>query len=165
MFPVIGLGFLVLGVLFLLSILLSPDGWQWWLNAKTLHGREQDGIVYYSYRGMNYAVNDPDSLRQGSHLVYLIPSKPYAGELNETGNRVFDWAVTGGPVFVAAGFVAWGFRRRTQINRRKTTDGKDSEGTFGEGLDRTTVRRLIAEQNSGGQSRAAPPATRSRPQN
>jgi hypothetical protein len=163
MFPGIGLGFLVLGLVLLVSILLTPDGWEWWLNAKTVPGHEQDGIVYYSYRGTNYAVNDPDSLRTGPHPVYLISSKPYAAELTETGTRVFDWAVTGGPVLVAAGFVAWGFRRRSQMNRRNTVGANDSQAPFGGGLDSPTVRRLIAEQKSGGQTRPAPPANRGLP--
>jgi hypothetical protein len=163
MFSGIGLGFLVLGLVFLVSILLTPDGWQWWLNAKTVHGHEQDGIVYYSYRGTNYTVNDPNSLRTGTHPVYLISSKPYAPQLTETGTQVFDWTVTGGPVLVAAGFVAWGFRRRSQMNRRNTIDAKDSQATFGGGLDSPTVRRLIAEQKSGGPTRPAPPANRGRP--
>jgi hypothetical protein len=147
-FPWIGLGFLVVSVLFLMSILLTPDGWQWWLNAKTVHGSEQDGIVYYTYGGTNYAVNDPDSLGTGPRVVYLISSKPWAGALTDTGNRVLDWTVTGGPVLVATGFVAWGFRRRSHINRRRT-DANHPEATFGEGLDSGVVRRLIAEQNSG----------------
>ena len=163
-FPWIGLGFVVLSVLFVASILLSPDGWQWWLTAKTVHGSEQDGLVYYTYGGSNYAVSDPNSLRTGSRTVYVISSNPSAGALSDAGT-ILDWTVTAGPVVVAAGFVAWGFRRRSQINRRHAARQNGVEGTSGGGLDSETVRRLIAEQKTGGQRRTTPSTATQDPPN
>jgi len=41
----VALIFVVIGTAFVGSILLSPGGWQWWLDTKAVHGSEHDGIV------------------------------------------------------------------------------------------------------------------------
>ena len=141
-FSVIGLVFGVAASAFVASILLSPGGWQWWLDTKTVHGMERDGIVYYSYRGGNYTVDDQGSDRTGPRTVYLIPSQPSNAVLSETPTQVLDLGLTGGLYLVGCGFVAAGFLRR----RRTMHD--DRRGSFGRGLDHATIERLLAEQRA-----------------
>ena len=144
--------FAILGTVFLVLILLSPGGWQWWMEVKTIHGQERDGVVFYSYRGQSYTADDLDSQRSGPRLVYVIPSDPSNGALKTRANQIFDWSITAGPYLVAVGLVAAGLvhKRRNQ----KVASGL-SEG-FGTGLDEDTIHRLLAQQQADSQTRRPP---------
>jgi hypothetical protein len=131
----------------------GPFSW----TANSVHGTEQDGIVYYTYHGASYTVDDAGSRRSGSRTVYVIPSKPGDAELMVTGTRIVDWTTTGGPLLVAAGFLTWGFTRKSRNSRRRAS-ASQSGPSFGEGLDRQAVRQLLAQQKASGQQRAVPPS-------
>jgi hypothetical protein len=157
-FPWIGLAFAVVGILFLASILMSPGGWQWWMDAKAVHGNEQSGVIYYSYRGVSYSVVDPNSTGSSPRTVYVVASDPGNADLHSaTATVVLDWTITGGPLIVGASFLAFGFLRRTSTSRMRRGVGDRPGQSFGDGLDSETVERLLANQRADGQIRAAPP--------
>ena len=148
-FPWIGLAFGVVGLAFFASILLTPGGWQWWMDAQAVQGTEQNGIISYSYRGTTNSIDDPNSFRTGNRTVYLIPSDPSNAELHNAGNLILDWGTTGGPLLLGTGFVIAGFIRKNQNSRkRRQAAGNSSAASFGMGLDSETVRRLIEGQKA-----------------
>jgi hypothetical protein len=153
--PWAGFVFAVVGVVFLILILLSPDGWQWWMDVKTVHAQEQNGIVSYSYRGHDYTIDDIGSLRSGPRVVYLIPSDPADGALKTRFNRTFDWSITAGPLLIAVVFVSAGFVHKGLNRRRLDAARSSSEGSYGLGLDEDTIRRLLAQQKKEEQGRRA----------
>ncbi len=126
---------------FLGSILLTPHGWQWWLDAKTVPGHEQGGLVYYSYQGANYAIPDPHPHGGGPRTVYLIAADPTSGKLKNTPTEVLDWAVTAGPAAIGVGLALAGFARRRSRRRPRLHVADD---TFGMGLPSDVVRKLTA---------------------
>jgi len=158
--PWAGFVFAVVGVVFLVLLLLSPDGWQWWMDVKTVHGQEQSGVVSYSYRGLHYTVDDVGSLRSGPRLVYLIPSDPADGALKVRANQIFDWSITAGPLLIAVAFVSAGFVHKSRNRRRLDAARSSSQGAYGLGLDEETIRRLLAQQKDAGQSRPQSPSKR-----
>jgi hypothetical protein len=148
-FPWIGLAFVVGAAAFLASILLTPGGWGRWQDATAVHGTERNGIVYYTYRGVNYTVDDVGTTRNGTHTVYVVASQAWNGQLDD--EAILDWTVTIGPCVVGAAFVSYGIIRR---NRRRRGGGKYKAGVHGGGLDPDTVQRLLAQQRADGQHRA-----------
>jgi hypothetical protein len=155
-FSWIAIGFVIVGILFLASILLTPGAWQWWMTAKAVHGSEQNGIVYYTYHGRKYTVDDVGSVRSGPRTVYVNPSKPADAEVTVTGTRILDWTVTGGPLLVAAGFLTWGFTHKNR-NRRRRAAASSHGSSYGSGLDRDAVRQLLAQQKASGRQGTSPP--------
>lgn len=126
--PWAGFVFAILGTVFLVLILLSPGGWQWWMDVKVVHGQERGGVVFYSYRGQSYTADDLDSQRSGPRLVYVIPSDPSNGALKARANQIFDWSITAGPYLVAIVFVAAGFVHKKRIRPRDLTGTADTAG-------------------------------------
>jgi hypothetical protein len=156
-FPWIGLAFGVVGLAFFASILLTPGGWQWWMDAKAVQGTEQNGIISYSYRGATNSIDDPNSFRTGNRTVYLLPSDPSNAELHNAGNVILDWGTTGGPLLLGTGFVIAGFIRKNHNSRRRRRVAVNSSAaSFGAGLDSETVRRLIADQKGDRRNRPVP---------
>jgi hypothetical protein len=149
--------FVILGTLFIVLILLSPGGWQWWMDVNTVHGQERDGVVFYSYRGQSYTADDLDSQRSGPRLVFLVPSDPSDGALKVRANQIFDWSITAGPYAVAVAFVAAGFVHK---RRNQKAASSLSAGGYGSGLDEDTIHRLLARQRAEGQAPRPPGGTR-----
>lgn len=113
-------GTLVFGLAMLLAVLLSPHGWQWWLDTHQVRGRESDGIVAYSYGGQTWTIDDSKSpTRSGPRTVYVIAAAPNDGTLQNTPTVILDWTVIGGPGLIGAGLLAFGFVRRSQSRRRQ----------------------------------------------
>jgi hypothetical protein len=135
--------FALVGVAFLGSVLLSPGGWQWWLDAKAVHGTERDGIVFYSYGGTSYTVDDVGSSRNGPRTVYVIPSEPSNAALEEAPTQFLDWGMTAVPLVLAAGLVVVGLAKKRTADRERR---RQAPGAFGAGLGRGTLDRLLEEQ-------------------
>ncbi|HEX4863358.1 MAG TPA: hypothetical protein VFV02_04750 [Acidimicrobiales bacterium] len=143
-FSGLALGFFVLGFVLLLSILLTPHGWQWWLDAKSVPGHEQDGIVSYSFKGQPWTIDDPGSAATGPRTVYVIAADPADGTLTNTSTVVLDWSVTSGPAAIGLGLLALGFRRRSRVRRRQlATD--PSSSAYGQGIPSEVIRKIRSE--------------------
>jgi len=88
----------------------SSSALQW---TGTAHrGTERDGIVFYSFGGRDYTLDDPGSTRTGERTLYLDPSRPADAVLPSLGDRVLDIGTVGVPYLVAIGFLLAGWRRR-----------------------------------------------------
>ena len=149
-FSALGFAALALGLVMLMSILLSPHGWQWWLDAKAVHGQELDGVVHYSFNGQSWGVDDPHSQTgNGPRTVYVIAADPAHGALVNTPTVIIDWAIVGGPGIVGAGLLAFGFVRRSQIRQRQSQMHKAGYDTHGEGIPSTLVRAIVAAREQG----------------
>jgi len=98
--------------------------------------------------GVTYSIDDVGSDRTGTRTVFVIPSQPGDGSLHALATQIVDWALTGGPYVVAAGFLAIGLRKR-RMDRRKGT------ASFGVGLDQALVAHLLSDRRS---STDEPPA-------
>ena len=149
--PWVGLAVAVAGTFFLGSILVTPGEWQWWLQAKAVHGNEVHGIVTYTYHGVAYTIDDLQSARSGPRTVYLVPSNPANGEATgHTENQIVDWSSTLG-AYVAAGlFVAGGFVRKRRLDSKlAAARGDTPRETFGQGLDPDVMTQLLERQRRG----------------
>ena len=134
-----------LAPLLLLSILLTPHGWQWWLDAHQVSGSEQNGIVSYSYQGQNWTIDDSGSAsRTGPRTVYVIAADPSAGALSNTSTVIVDWALVSGPVLIGAGVLALGLRRSG--SRRRRSNDQEALG-YGQGLPSELVRKITADRH------------------
>ncbi len=152
--PWVGFVFALLGTLLFFSILMSAGGWQWWMDVKALPASEHSGVVFYSYQGHSYSVDDPNSTRTGPRTVYIIASDPSDGELHARVNQIFDWTITAGPYLVATVFVAAGFARKNRNRRRLVRAQEDpTQVSYGTGLDDETTQRLLAQQRADGRLR------------
>ena len=109
----------VIGLALFGSILISPHGWQWWMDVRSVQGHEQDGIVYYSVGGAHQTIADQNSDRSGPATVYFLASDPSDGSLHNTANQVIDWSATTGPVAVGTALMVAGLvkRRRRRLAR------------------------------------------------
>jgi hypothetical protein len=153
----VGVIFAVLGTVFVASILLSPGGWEWWLDARAVHGTETGGVVSYSYGGRTYSLDHAGSNGGGPRTVYLIPSDPAHGTLSETPTLLLDWGLTAGPYALAVALVAFGVAKRRRRDRELREGDLDS---FGRGLGRATLDRLLDQQRSRPSKRFQPPEER-----
>jgi hypothetical protein len=141
MFGWAALAFVVVGLIFFGSILSSPGGWQWW-DAAAVHGSEHRGVVFYSYRGTNYSVDDLQSVRTGPRTVWVDPSNPATAVLSVSTPRVSDTAITLGPLVLAGVFFGAGLIRSRRHQRQRAAIAQ-SGGSFGDGLDVGWVRDRI----------------------
>lgn len=134
---------LLVAVIFLGSILLTPHGWQWWVDAKTVPGHEEGGLVYYSFQGSRYTISDPDpnSTASGPRTVYVIAADPSSGRLSNDGTVILDWSLTAGPAAIGVGLAVTGFAKRRSRRRPRTPVADD---TFGRGLPSEVVRHITA---------------------
>ena len=143
--------FWLIGLAWFVSILMSVNGVNWWLNVRSVQGREMDGLVYYSAQGSNYTVNDPQSFagaKPRTRTVYYISSQPGNGSLSNTGNEVLDWSLTAGPGAIGLLLLGAGFVKRYQRSRRSRTDSRT--GSFGDGIPDDTIQQLLGRNRHPG---------------
>lgn len=144
-FPIAAAGMALVGTVFLIAILASPGSWEWH-SAKHVRGSEENGVVYYSYGGQRYSVDDVNSFRSGPRDVWLDPSNPSDAVLQVAVAKASDWALTAGPYTAAVVLLGAGFWRRHRIRRDKAERAEGGGDGFGDGLDSDTVRRLMEDR-------------------
>lgn len=136
--------FCLVGLAMLVSILMSPNGWGWWMEVHSVQGHEAGGLVYYRVDGANYTLDDPEAAPGGrpqQRTVYYLSSQPSDGSLNNTGTQVLDWGSTAGPGAVGLLLLATGLVRHARARRARTSqDGQDS---FGQGIPPETIRAIM----------------------
>ena len=136
--------FWLIGLVGFLTIWMSADGLDWWLNVHSVQGREQDGLVYYSVNGTNYSANDPGTFAGGAphpRTVYYLASQPGDGTVNNTPTQILDWGLTVGPGAIGLVLFVIGFAKRRQRSRREAN--ADGRGSFGQGIPPETIRALM----------------------
>jgi hypothetical protein len=147
----LGVASSMVGLAMLGAILMSPNGREWWMDVHSVHGREIDGLVYYTVNGVNYTVSDPQSVassRPHERTVYFLSTQPSDGSLHNTENQVVDWASTVGPGAVGAIFLAGGFLRRTRHQKRARL--LDPHRSFGHGIPSETIHALLERNRRSG---------------
>jgi hypothetical protein len=157
----IALGAFLAGSAMLLAILLSPHGWQWWLDAHQVHGREQAGTVYYSFEGRNGTVDDVHSeTRTGLRDVYVIAADPYHGALVNAPTVLLDWSVTAGPGVIGVVLLAYGFIRRSRIRNRQRAVELIGAEQHGYAIPTEVIRNIVSQRDEAG--RRGPPTRQQR---
>jgi hypothetical protein len=147
-FPAVALIVFLLGCGFLLADLLSPSTLLW--TGRPVRGTEHGGIVYYSFRGQSYTLDDPATAHVKSRTVYVDASNPSNAMLDNSVNRAVDIATVGGSYGITVLLFAAGFARRAHRRRKRRPEGRSGyRGSFGDGLDPGTVARLLAGQRQG----------------
>lgn len=149
----IGVAIWLAGLAMLCSILMTPDGWGWWMDVHATPGHEADGIVYYDVAGNHYTVTDPQWLSGSAphaRAVYYLADEPGGGSLHDVGTKVIDWSATAGPGVVGAAFVAAGFRKRTR--RKRLSDSQDRRESFGYGIPADTISAILGRDAPGSRS-------------
>ncbi|HEX4831043.1 MAG TPA: hypothetical protein VH478_08125 [Trebonia sp.] len=114
----------VLLALALLSALLSlqVDGLMW--TGQPASGTEQNGIVYYTWHGQSYTVDDSSGGGDGSHVtVYLNPGSPAGAVVNNPTDRLITELMVGIPFLASAGLVILGGTRNYRWKRRNAKRG------------------------------------------
>ena len=140
-------GAFLLALAMLLAVLLSPHGWQWWLDAHAVHGHESGGVVTYSFDGQNWSVDDTRSLtRSGPRTVYVIAAAPYDGSLTNTPTVILDWALIAGPCSIGAGLLGLGFIRRSGTRRRQVEVDRGRMERHGHSIPSHLIREILAER-------------------
>jgi hypothetical protein len=144
--PLSGLGVALwmVGLAMLVAILLSPNGWGWWMDVHSVQGHEIDGVVSYTVNGANYSVSDPQSFpgsRPRQRTVYYLSSQPSTSSLHNTGNEVFDWGLTAGPAVAGTILVAVGFAARAR--RHRLAKSRDVHNSFGQGIPSETINEIV----------------------
>jgi hypothetical protein len=129
--------------LFLLSVLASPNGWKWW-NSVSVHGSEQGGVVFYSYQGQTYSMDDVSSMATRPRTVYINPANPNDAALSIEVAQVSDTAIVGGLYLVSAAFLVVVIRRH--MSRIRRADDL-TRAPFGDGIDPETVQRILAARS------------------
>lgn len=138
-------GALLLGFAMLLAVLLSSNGWQWWLDAHQVHGRESDGVVSYSFKGQEWTVVDTKSAtRSGPRTVYVIATAPGDGALTNTPTVVLDWILVGGPALVGGALLSLAFIRRSQLRQRRVEIERSGSDPQGGGIPSDLIKQILA---------------------
>lgn len=138
--------FAFVGTFFLILVLANTSGLLW--TGHEVHASERGGIVYYTYRGASYSTNDPGSYRTGPRTVWIDPGKPSRVAFDGWVPRVSESLVVGGPYLASVAFGAGALvRKRRYVRTRQRVESQAAE-TFGDGLDRDTVERLLARQRA-----------------
>jgi hypothetical protein len=151
-FPILAVIMAAVGTMFLVLTLSSIGGLVW--TGTAVKGNEQGGLVYYTYKGHVYTVDDLNSYRTGPRTVYVDPGNPGRAVLNTPVSGGIQLATVGGPYLIAAGFVVWSVRRkRFYLKRRREANELGGDAKFGLGLDDHTMQRLLDRQRSSGQGR------------
>lgn len=144
----------VVAIGFFGSILVTPGGFRWWLEEKTVRGIEQGGAVTYTYHGVTYEIPDTSSSEPPGRVVkdvYLIPSKPGEGQVSSyLPNQIVDWLMTAGALAVSGLFIMAGMIRKRRLrNDLASKRGITPEETFGQGIDHEVVSRMLQRQRYG----------------
>ena len=130
--------FLALGLILIPFVLLSSVQF----TGTAVQGTVRGGIVYYSYNGQNYSLDDTS--RFNSHTVYFRPSRPDAtAELGNTPTKVLDVAIVAVPFLIV--FVIVGVESRRYWRYRRARFAPAPVG-FGHGLDPEVLQRLNAKR-------------------
>lgn len=124
-----GAGWFVAGaaglfVVALLAVVLSlqVDNLMW--TGQPVHGTEQGGIVYYTWHGQSYTVDDSQGLGHGTSVtVYINPANPSGAVLDNPTDRVITYLVVGLPVLAGAGLLVMGGTRKSRWRRRNAKRG------------------------------------------
>ena len=154
-FPVISACFALVGTVFLVLVLMNTSGLLW--IGHEVHASERGGIVYYTYKGASYSINDPGNYRTGSRTIWIDPGKPSRVAFDGWVPRVSESLVVGGPYLAAAALgIGAVVRKRRYVRTRRRIESQESDN-FGDGLDRDTVERLLARQRA--DARGGPPSS------
>jgi hypothetical protein len=117
-------------------------------TGTSVQGDERGGIVYYTYHGQNYSLDDTS--RFDSHTVYFNPKHPdTSAELGNSAETVVDIASVAVPFLIALAIVA--FKARRVWRTRRTRNDPAAVG-FGHGLDLEVVHRLLNERRRDAQN-------------
>ena len=144
------------GTMFLILTLSSIGGLVW--TGTSVHGTEEGGLVYFTYHGHVYTVDDRGSYRNGPRTVYVDPNNPARAVLNNPVSGTIQAATVGGPFLLAALFTGWTLRRkRFYLSRRRLANEEGGRDAFGLGLDDNTMQRLLDRQRAGGRPPNSPP--------
>jgi hypothetical protein len=140
----IAAGLAVLGTIFLVFTLTSIGGLVW--IGTPVHGVERDGIVYYSYGGQQYTIDDSGSYRTGPRTVYVDSSKPTRAVLATFGSQAIQDSIVGVPWIAALAFFVLAIRRKWRYvrYRRDRETRPEQRPSYGEGLDPELIRRVLA---------------------
>ena len=129
--------FFALGFI-LIPVVFSSVRW----TGTAVHGIDRGGIVYYTYQGQNYSLDDTS--RFDSHTVYFNPKHPdTSAELGNSAATAVDIASVAVPFLIALAIVAFEARRLWRV--RRTRNDPAAVG-FGHGLDLEVVHRLLDER-------------------
>lgn len=131
----------LLGSLLLLAAVQSPTMLQW--TGTAVHDVQSGGIAYYSFHGQSYTLNVP-SPAAWSSTVYLDPADPSNAIFGNPVTRWSDIVLVGGPFAASVLLLTLGFARRS---RRRRLMERAERGSFGEGLDRQAISRLLDRQH------------------
>lgn len=156
---VLGGIFCLVGLLMLVTIIMTPDGWAWWMDVHSVQGRQIDGLVYYSVDGVNYTVNDPQvppGGRPQQTTVYYVSSQPSDGSLNNTGTQLVDWGSTAGPGAAGLILLATGLVRSWRGRRPAGSHG--AQESFGHGIPSETIKAIM-DRNKGGRGQPSMPGS------
>lgn len=137
----------IAGLAMFVGLLMSPNGWAWWMDVHSVQGREMDGLVYYSVNGVKLTLNDPQSFagsKPRERTVYFLSSDPADGALSNTGNQLLDWGLTAGPGAIGLVLLAAGFAKRQRRNRPGVDESAQS---FGHGIPSEMIRALTPRNN------------------
>jgi len=130
--------FFALGLILIPVVFLSSVRW----TGTSVQGVDRGGIVYYSYDGQNYSLDDTS--RFDSHRVYFRPTRPdTTAELGNSASTVVDIASVAVPFLIALAIV--GMEARRLWRTRRTRNDPAAVG-FGHGLDLEVVHRLLDER-------------------
>ena len=136
--------FLALGLILIPFVLLSSVQF----TGTAVQGVDRGGIVYYTYNGQNYTVDDTS--RFNSHTVYLRPKRPdTTAELGNTPTKVLDVAIVAVPFLIAFTITGVEARRYWRFRRAQY---KPVPVGFGQGLDHEVLHRLIEKRRQDDQS-------------
>lgn len=132
---------------FLAFTLSSIGGLVW--TGTAVKGSEQAGLVYYTYKGHVYTVDDINSYRTGPRTVYVDPGNPARAVLNTPVAGGIQLATVAVPYLIAVAFAVWAVRRRRfYVRRRRAANDQFGPGKYGLGIDDQTMQRLLERQRN-----------------
>ena len=101
---------------------LQVDGLMW--TGQQVTGTERNGIVYYTWQGQSYTVDDPHSTGSAAKVsVYLSPANPAGAILDNPTDRLITEIMVIGPVAIATALVVLGGTRNYRWARRNRKRG------------------------------------------
>jgi hypothetical protein len=131
----------VIGILFLLTELQSPDFLMW--TGRSASGVEDNSIVHYQVNGVDYSLNAHDQTPTDparTVTVYYDPANPNRATQDKPAGRWSEAAIAGLPFIAAAALYAVGLMRRREADRRRS--GAAEKQVYGVGYDADVLRHL-----------------------